>query len=154
MSECTKLAEQIRRAYEGEAWHGDSLRELLKGVTAKQAAERPIRGAHSIWELVLHITAWDESIIKRAEGTPGKVSAEKNFPTIKDRSEAAWQAALKKLESTHQRLVETVAAFPDARLEEIVPGKTQSFHTYYYNFAGIAQHDLYHAGQVALLKKA
>ena len=60
MSEIARLADQVRRAFEGDAWHGDSIKELLAGVTAATAAARPIKNAHSIWELVLHIAAWDE----------------------------------------------------------------------------------------------
>ena len=57
MTEAIRLADQIRRAFEGSAWHGDSLLELLADVTAKTAAARPIKDAHSIWELLLHIAA-------------------------------------------------------------------------------------------------
>jgi hypothetical protein len=55
MSEIHRIADQLKRSLEGEAWHGPALRELLSGVTAKQAAARPLAGAHSIWEIVLHI---------------------------------------------------------------------------------------------------
>ncbi len=153
MPESARLADQIRRAYEGQAWHGDSLRQLLTGVKARQAAAHPIAGAHSIWELVLHITAWDAMIIKRASGMAARMSAKQNFPPVEDSSEAAWQATLQQLALTQQRLVATVAAFPDSRLDERVPGKIAGYHTFYYSFSGIAQHDLYHAGQIALLKK-
>ncbi len=62
MSETARLADQIRRAFAGDAWHGDSVLELLKGVDAETAASHPIKGAHSIWELVLHIAAWDDAV--------------------------------------------------------------------------------------------
>jgi uncharacterized damage-inducible protein DinB len=154
MSECARLADQIRRAFEGEAWHGDSLLEILSGVNAGIAAERPILNAHSIWELVLHIAAWDDITIRRSQGTAVKPTDEQNFPPVKETGEGAWQQTLEAIKKTHADLVRTVAAFPDSRLGEQVPGKTQSYYNFYYLFSGIVQHELYHAGQIALLKKA
>ena len=153
MSETARLADQIGRAFEGEAWHGDSINEILAGVDAKTAAARPVPDAHSIWELVLHIAAWDRVTIRRAGGEAVTLSDEQNFPALKDASEAAWQKALALLRDTHAELVKTVAAFPDSRLQELVPGKKQAYYNFYYLFSGIVQHELYHAGQIALLKK-
>lgn len=153
MSEAARLADQIRRGFEGEAWHGDPLLELLADVDAKTAAAHPIKGAHSIWELVLHIAAWDDVVLRRAGGTVVKLSDEQNFPPVKDASEAAWRKTVEGMKQTHDALVKVVAAFPDSRLEEQVPGKKEKHHTFYYMFAGIVQHELYHAGQIALLKK-
>ena len=65
MTESVRLADQIRRAFEGNAWHGDSVLELLAGVDAKTAAAKPIKNAHSIWELLLHIAAWDDAVRRR-----------------------------------------------------------------------------------------
>jgi uncharacterized damage-inducible protein DinB len=153
MTQSAELADQIRRAFDGEAWHGDSLLELLGGVSAKMAAAHPIKGAHSIWELVLHITAWDDAALGRSGGAAVALSDAENFPTVGDRSEDAWRAAVEHMTKTHERLVKTVAAFPDSRLHDAVPGKTESYYNFYYLFSGIVQHELYHAGQIALLKK-
>jgi uncharacterized damage-inducible protein DinB len=154
MSETARLADQIRRAFEGEAWHGDSVLEILNGVKAKMAAAHPIKNAHSIWELVLHIAAWDGAIIKRIGGAAAELHDEENFPVVKDTSEAAWRKAIEHAKHTHDELVKAVAAFSDSRLQEGVPGKTESYHDFFYTFSGIVQHELYHAGQIALLKKA
>jgi len=153
MSETARLADQIRRAFEGEAWHGDSLLEILAGVDAKTAAARPIPNAHSIWELVLHIEAWDKVAVFRAGGTAVDLNNEENFPPVKDAGEAAWQKTLASLKNTHAELVRTVAAFPDSRLQEQVSGKSETYYNFFYLFSGIAQHEIYHAGQIALLKK-
>jgi uncharacterized damage-inducible protein DinB len=154
MSESARLADQIRRAFEGDAWHGDSILEILAGVDAKVAAAHPIKNAHSIWELVLHITAWDGAVLRRSEGMAENVSDKENFPPVTDSSEAAWRKAVEQLKTTYEQLVKAVAAFPDSRLQEQVPGKKEKYHTFFYNFSGIVQHELYHAGQIALLKKA
>ena len=68
MTECSRLADQIRRAFDGEAWHGDALVEVLSNVSAAQAAARPIKNAHTIWEIVLHIAAWDRAVLRRIGG--------------------------------------------------------------------------------------
>jgi len=154
MSESARLADQIRRAFDGDAWHGDSVLELLKGVQAQIAAAHPIKNAHSIWELILHIAAWDGAALKRTGGTAVELSDEENFPPVKGTSEAAWQKAIEDAKHTHNELVKAVAAFPDARLQEQVAGKAESYYNFFYLFSGIVQHELYHAGQIALLKKA
>jgi uncharacterized damage-inducible protein DinB len=153
MSECARLADQIRRAFKGEAWHGDSVLKLLSGVRARTAAAHPIKNAHSIWELVLHIAAWDDAVRRRAGGKAVELSGRKNFPPVSDTSEAAWRQTIQHLKHAHDELVKAVAAFPDSRLQERVPGKTDKYHNFFYMFSGIVQHELYHAGQIALLKK-
>jgi uncharacterized damage-inducible protein DinB len=153
MTETFRLADQIRRAFEGNAWHGDSLLELLSGVNARTAAAKPIKDAHSIWELLLHVAAWDDAVRRRTGGTAVTVTDEENFPAVKDVSEAAWREAVESVKRTHNELIKAVAAFPDSRLQEQVPGKTQNYYNFYYMFSGIVQHELYHAGQIALLKK-
>jgi uncharacterized damage-inducible protein DinB len=154
MTETFRLADQIRRAFEGSAWHGDSMLELLADVNAKTAAARPIKGAHSIWEILLHVAAWDDVVARRTGGTAVTLTDEQNFPTVTDTSEAAWSRAIESTKKTHHELIKAVAAFSDSRLMDQVPGKTENYYNFYYMFSGIVQHELYHAGQIALLKKA
>src|SRR5437868_15492169 len=101
MSQCELLSDQIRRAFDGDAWHGDSLREILAAVNAATASAHPIRNAHSIWELMLHITCWDRAVITRIGGKAFMPTLEENFPTVKDTSEAAWRTALEQMKKTH-----------------------------------------------------
>jgi uncharacterized damage-inducible protein DinB len=153
VTESVRLADQIRRAFEGNAWHGDSILELLADVNAKTAAARPIAKAHSIWEILLHIAAWDDDVRRRIGGTVVTLNDEQNFPPVKDTSDAAWRQAIDSVKQTHNELIKAVAAFPDARLQEQVPGKTEKYYNFFYMFSGIVQHELYHAGQISLLKK-
>lgn len=153
-SEAARIADQLRRAFDGEAWHGDSLFEILDGVKAAQAAARPIQGAHSIWELVLHIAAWDDAVLRRFAGVGVELSDAENFPTITDTSEAAWLTALAQVRRAHHDLIAAVNELQDSRLYEMVPGKEGAHQTFYYMLHGVVQHELYHAGQIALLKKA
>jgi len=155
MAEVSRLADQARRAFAGEAWHGDPINELLRDVDAKTAAAHPIPGAHSIWELVLHIAFWDRAVVRRIGGSAVDPTDRENFPAIIDSSEAAWNKAVEYAQRTHDEMVSAIAAFPDSRLNEGVPGKSQQpYYDYFYMFAGIVQHELYHGGQIALLKKA
>ena len=154
MTETFRLADQIRRAFEGNAWHGDSVLDLLAGVNAATSAARPIKAAHSIWEILLHIAAWDDAVIRHIGGAAVDLPDEQNFPTIRDTSEAAWNQAIENTKKTHNELIKAVAAFPDSRLTEQVPGKSEKYYNFYYLFSGIVQHEIYHAGQIALLKKA
>ena len=153
MSEAARIADQLRRAFDGEAWHGDSVFEILNGVTAAQAAAHPIKNAHSVWELVLHIAAWDGAVLRRMGGVAVSLSDAENFPAVKNASDAAWREALAQVRRVHEDLVKTVAALPDSQLDEVVPGKEGAYYTFYYMLHGVVQHELYHAGQIALLKK-
>lgn len=150
-TEMERIAEQLRRAYEGGAWCGTSLREALAGVGAEQAARRAVAGAHSIWELVLHAAGWKEVIRRRIGGEPVQAPAAGDFPPVEATSEEAWQRALALLEENHRRLSEAVEGLEESRLDEPVAGGTSSL---YVTLHGITQHDLYHAAQIALLKKA
>jgi uncharacterized damage-inducible protein DinB len=150
-SESALIAEQLRRAFEGNAWHGPSLLELLQDVGAATAAARPIADAHSIWELVLHIAAWDNASLRRLAGEKCQPEGLDNFPLMPKPTAAAWRKAVAHTKRTHDRLIKTVAALPESRLRERVPGKRYDF---YFMLHGVAQHELYHAGQIAVLKKA
>ena len=154
MSESIRIADQLRRAFYGEAWHGDSLFEILRGMSSAQAAARPVKNAHSIWELVLHIATWDGVARQRMTGVALMPSDAQNFPAVTDTSEAAWQKTLETVRRTHDALVEAVSNFPEERLAEQVPGKEGAHYNFYYMLHGLVQHELYHAGQIALLKKA
>ena len=151
MQEVKAISDQLRRAYEGQAWHGPSLKEILADVTAEQAARHPFAGAHNIWEIVLHIAAWEGVVRSRLEGDYLLEPAEGDWPAIEDSSEASWKETLAKLESNHMKLRETIARLDGERLFEPL---AESKPSAYFTLHGVIQHDLYHAGQIALLKKA
>lgn len=151
MTETKRIADQLHRAYAGGAWHGPALRELLRGVSARQAAARPLRGAHTIWELVLHIAAWKGAVLRRMQGKGTQLSPAQNFPRMPAATAANWKRTLDALRTAQHDLHRAVSALPDSRLKQRVPGKRYSL---YFMLHGLVQHDLYHAGQIALLKKA
>jgi uncharacterized damage-inducible protein DinB len=150
-AEATRLADQLRRAFDGDAWHGPALLELLSDIEATTAASHPLPDTHSIWELVLHIAAWDDAVNRRIVlGKALQLNDEENFPPVQDKSAAAWKNTITYVKKTHAALLKTVSALPDARLRERVPGKKYDIG---FMLEGVAQHELYHAGQIAILKK-
>jgi uncharacterized damage-inducible protein DinB len=153
MTEIDRILDQLKRAYEGGAWHGPSVKEVLKSVTAAQAHQRPLAGAHTIWELVHHIAVWEDVGRRRLEGDPAEVpiSSPEDWPPADDATDAAWEKAKAALDRSHQALVGAISRVPESRLDQpILEGKS----TVYVTLHGVVQHDLYHAGQIAILKKA
>jgi uncharacterized damage-inducible protein DinB len=152
MSEIELIVDQLKRAFDGEAWHGPALMEVLQGVDAKTAA-RPLSFTHSIWELVLHITGWEDVIIRRVvHGKPAELSDEQNFGgVISDHSETAWRSAVNSLQEKHSELIKTVSKLSEARLSDPVPGRDYDNR---FMLLGAVQHIAYHGGQIALLKKS
>ncbi len=149
--EGVRIADQLRRAFYGSAWHGPGLLEVLADVDAATASAKPMPNVHSIWELVLHIAVWDDAGSRRLRGEKWQPTGLANFPPMPAPTAAAWRKAVAATKRTHDGLVRTVAALPDSRLRDRVPGKRYDF---YHMLHGIAQHELYHAGQIAILKKA
>ena len=151
MSQIQIIVDELKRAFDGEAWHGPALMEILDGIDAKTAAARPIPAAHNAWELVLHLTAWEGVIIQRLQGKKATVSGADNFPRISDSSGQAWQDAVGNLRQTHNELINTVSSLPESKLKEIVPGKDYDVR---FMLFGAVQHTAYHGGQIALLKRS
>jgi len=145
-----RIVDQLKRAFEGEAWHGPSVLEALEGVTWEMALRKPIAGAHSIWEIVLHMTAWEDVARRRLLGDSTEIADDENWPRIEGASSAGWARALEGLRSGHMRLRETAASVRDDLLDSSPTGKPISR---YVHLHGVIQHDLYHAGQISILKK-
>ena len=151
MTEIQRIQDQLKKSFEGESWHGPAVREALAGVTAAQAARRPIAGAHTIWEIALHMATWKTIVMRRLSGEPvTDVAPEVDWPPVRAVGEAAWQAALHGLEQVQAELRQALAQVRDDQLDQ-PPAKGTS--TRYVLLHGIIQHDLYHAGQIAVLKK-
>lgn len=152
MSELERIRDQLWRSLEGEAWHGPALLEALAGVDAAAAAARPVAEAHTIWEIVLHVTVTVELVEGRLTGEPRRLSPDEDWPAPPtDGGEAAWQAAVARLRDVHGKLLEDLTHRDDVELDApIVP----AFSSLYVTLHGLVQHNLYHAGQIVLLAKA
>ncbi|MBV9504212.1 MAG: DinB family protein [Acidobacteriia bacterium] len=152
-SESLRIADQLRRAFTGGAWHGPSVRESLDGIAAEQASHRVLPEAHTVWEMVLHMNSWVNAAFESMRGVPMPQLDDwtEDWPVVKDTDEQAWAAAKEHLHQSGARLAEAIQQFTDANLKSVVPGRTYDF---YFLFHGIVQHSLYHTGQIVLLKRA
>lgn len=156
-NEAARLVDQFERAHDGDAWHGSPITSILEGVTYEQAARRPPGGAHSIWELVLHVTGWRNEIAKRATGKPAGEPPEGDYPPVGEPTAERWRAALAALDASHENLVKAVRGMnDDLMLTPTNDARNRPLGTgvsYYEMLHGIVQHDAYHSGQIAILKK-
>jgi uncharacterized damage-inducible protein DinB len=147
-----QIVDQLQRAFSENAWHGPSLLETLDGVEFDIASAHPIPGAHSIWELVIHLTAWKDVVRQRLTSlTPILPSDAEDWPLTPQSNANNWATSLEKLSRAHEQLVTAVRELPVEAFDQIVPGKDYAASVMLF---GVAQHDDYHAGQISLLRKA
>lgn len=152
------LAKLLHDAYAGApdhggyAWHGAPLLTTLAGVTAAQAAAKPAGVTHSIWELVLHIANWDEITIRRLGGEPVEWEQDSpvDWPRVTSAAEAEWKLALDRLAKANRALCDAIRRTTPEQLQKIVPLRPYPNEVM---LLGILQHDVYHAGQIAVVKK-
>ncbi len=156
-TEIDRIIDELNREYGGDPWHGWPLTQILEGITAAHASARPLAGAHSIFEIVLHMIGWKDEVRRRLSGAPAAEPEDGDWPAVGDPSPEGWRAALERLAASHRALLKAVRAFPESRLP--APTNDQRDTTtgagvsYYVLLHGIVQHDVYHSGQIALLKK-
>jgi len=143
--ETSRIASVLEKTFQGPAWHGPSVMEALENITPHVASRR-ISNSHSISELVAHMTTWRNFVTKRLNGDSlYEVSDAENFPLVLD-----WEQTLRELKESQLNLLAALKAFPESKLFTTVPTRKYDFYTMLH---GIAQHDIYHTGQITLLKK-
>ena len=140
----TELLDFLDEAYDRKSWHGPNLRNALRGVNADEAAWRPASGRHNIWELALHAAYWKYAVRRRLTGEKRglfQISGSNFFERPADATELAWKKDTQILADEHRLLRDTVAAIknPDEKKLHMI--------------RGAAAHDLYHAGQIRLLRQ-
>ena len=152
------LAALLRKSYSAEPWHGPSTADLLNDVPFAAAAERPIPDGHSIWEIVLHMTAWQREVVRRLGGTEPQNPADGDWPNPPKPGQKAWDSARAELGTSLEQLATAVSAMSDEDLRELVGSARDlalgSGVTRAEMVAGVLQHNAYHSGQIALLRKA
>jgi len=151
MTEVERIVDQLNRSFAGEAWHGPAVMEILDGLTAPQAAVRPFHSAHSIWEIVLHVATWERACRRRLEGDRAQLSPAEDWPAVNDTDEAAWGRTKELLRQAHEELRKAVSEMDESRLDQPI---IEGLSSVYVTLHGVIQHSLYHAGQIAILKKA
>ena len=152
-SEITLLLRLLDESYERKAWQGPNLRGSLRGVAAGQAAWRPAPGRHNIWELALHAAYWKYAVRRMLTGEKRGAFAEKGsnwFARPVSPTERAWKSDLALLDAEHRRLRAAVAKLSRVALAGKRPGSKYRTDTLVY---GVASHDVYHTGQIQMLKR-
>ena len=148
--EIEHLAEVHRCALRGPSWHGPAVLEALDGVDAETASRRPIGTAHTIWEIVRHIETWDRVVLRRLQGGWFEPTEAEDWPPVEDRDEPSWRRDVASMIAAHEELNGALRTLPPEALETpTAPGKRALFHMVY----GAIEHELYHAGQIAILRK-
>lgn len=151
MSEAKRFFNELKSVYYENAWHGPALKEVLRGITALQAKSKPIEGAHSIWELVLHIKGWNNVFLAALAGENLSEPKNGDFPVISDTSEDVWVEVLADLDQDYEKLLGVISNLEDEKLNEKAVGKDYNLRLM---LRGTINHNIYHTGQIALLKKA
>lgn len=144
------LIQQLSATHAGSPWYGTSRDKLLEGITAEQAGKKPVPGGHSIWQQVLHMISWTREVTRRIQGQAPANPVEGDWPSPKSKSDAAWVETRKKLQDAHQELLETIRKQPAERWDQPVGNGV----TVLGMLIGLAQHDAYHIGQIATLRRA
>ena len=158
MREVERLQRELQATLGGDPWYGSALWALLDGVDAAAAAAHPVKGAHSIWELVLHMTAWTNEARRRIQGGVNRTPAEGDWPAVTAQSPSAWQAARNGLRHANDELGHALLGIADGELDRQVGGAQVDADghpvTYRQTVVGILQHHAYHGGQIAILTRA
>jgi uncharacterized damage-inducible protein DinB len=157
MTERERLLDQFEREVQGQPWHGPSLTTILDGVTAPQAAHKVSPDAHSIWEILLHMTGWKREVTGRARGKVAAEPAAGDWPEIGEPTDTRWRDAQADHLRAQRELLDVLGSLSDAGLATRVPGDAAAFVgaglSVRATLWGLVQHDVYHAGQIAILKK-
>jgi hypothetical protein len=146
------LLDLIDQGFDRQSWHGPNLRGSIRGVTHRQAMWRPQPDRHSIWEHVLHAAYWKYTVRRRILGEKrGSFSIKgSNWFTPQDVTASGWRRDVQLLVDTHKSMRASIAGISPDQLHKKLPGAKV---TYSFLISGIAAHDVYHAGQIQLLKR-
>jgi len=158
MTETARLSDLVTAIIDGDPWYGSNILTLLETVSARAASAHPVPGTHSIWELVVHMTAWTDEVRARLAGQRAGQPQAGDWPAVTDTSDAAWTRAVTALADAHARLAADVRAVDEGTLDAPV-GDTRDPEdgtglTQYRTLHGLVLHTAYHGGQIALLAKA
>ena len=146
-NEITHILTLLEETFSGtRAWHGPTVMEVLTSISSETAKKRLSKNTHSIAELVVHMEAWRNFVIQKLRHVEFEMTDELNFP-----KPGPWAKCLSKLKLSQSKLIDALHAFPKDNLYKKVPGRKYDFHTLLY---GIIQHDIYHTGQISLIKKS
>ncbi len=150
MNEAEFLVDQLRTTFNGDSWHGPNLVKTMEGIDLFDAGTRYLEDRHSIWELANHITYWIEEVYKSVKGVTSLNHEGNDWPEM-GATEDEWARVSSRLEEAVNMLAHELVSWTDEGLAETVPGSNFTFKQMVH---GLIQHNLYHAGQINVMKKA
>jgi uncharacterized damage-inducible protein DinB len=158
MRELDRIAEQLERAFNGDAWYGPSVRTSLEGVDAKMATTRAVPAGHTIYELVLHMTSWTREVARHLRVGVARDPEQGDWPVATVADDAAWETIITALDAANTDLLQVIATLDDAVLDQCIGDVRDralgSGVSRYVTLHGLVQHHVYHTGQISLLKRA
>lgn len=149
----TKLQQELEKVLSGRPWYGSSIYEILDKVTFETAYEKPGNGAHNIAEIILHMLSWTEEVIDRMNEKPASLPLSGDWPETGDADEQKWKLWIDDLKLVNVNLIKAIQDFPEEKWNEpIIDDRgDRPVVTYQEMIYGFIQHQVYHAGQIAIL---
>jgi uncharacterized damage-inducible protein DinB len=158
MNEIERIADQLSRIFDGDPWYGSNTMDVLRGMTARQAATRPIADAHTAWEIVLHMTTWNREVLRRLRTGVAREPQDADWPEAPEPTEESWRSSVAALAQSYRELIDAVRAFPPDRLDTTLGDERDrplgSGVSYYVLLHGCVQHCVAHTAQISLLAKS
>jgi len=150
MNEIERIIDQLNSDFDGDAWTGPSIMEVLSDINSLKAASKPIQNAHSIWEITKHMNSAIMYVIRRMEGDNSELTPKEDWPDITDTGKQAWEDLINRLRISHLKLISEIAKLMPEQLNEPV---FENDFSYFVLLQGLIQHNQYHLGQISILKK-
>ena len=150
MNEIERIKDQLLRAFDGESWTGPSIMEVLKDIEPEKAASKPIPSAHSIWEILEHVNSDLQIVIRRMRGDSTPMTDEEDWPKVTNTGKESWRDLMARFKTSHQELLDEVSKLKPEQLDSPI---LEGLSSYYVTLHGVVQHNLYHLGQISILKK-
>ncbi|MFZ0312231.1 MAG: DinB family protein [Candidatus Korobacteraceae bacterium] len=150
MSAMQRILDHYDGVLQGEPWHGEAVWPVLDSISVREAAARPIPSAHTIWEIVMHMTFWENVAAQRLAGLRAGLVEELNFPPMPAPTEENWRRTLDQFRDSNRVFRQALAKLDATKLDQMTAAGKRTF---YGEAHGILEHHVYHLGQIVLLKK-
>ncbi len=150
MNEIERIKDQLLRTLQGESWTGPSVMEVLRDIESVKAASKPVQNAHNIWEILEHMDSTIRNIIRRMRGDGTPMTDEEDWPKVTDSGKKSWDDLINRFTTSNNELLAEVSKLKPEQLNDPI---LEGFSSYYVTLHGVVQHNQYHLGQIAILKK-
>lgn len=152
-SEISRLQQMLQNSWDGNMWHGTNLKQVLEGIDFGKAFRKPTAGSHNIYELLMHMHCWRKFTVEQLKGNSSyqvELNSETDWPVKYEQTEASWKTGLALFKKSQEEIMASFSNLKEEMLDEMVPGRK---FTWYALIHGLIHHDIYHSGQISILKK-